>query len=587
MLTLTHQNSGGPYLTITKDTVIVGKANNSSWTVSTCDMGGMSYRFSFTVLSGDNAIMVRFSDSPNANTYNSEAGYGVYTYYNNNSQLYYYNDPNGSFLTGKGKGNGTYSVGDLIEIEYSIADGCIKIYKNNTLVVAQKTKYRRYVQFVTSGSLSAESITINYSLNTSEAVNFKSFVTAIGKRISSTTSIPYNILKKLITCSNTNESRAISIKEACNICKQILNNLDIETNGYITEITQKDSLTILSKNSAIAILDRYISVYNWIDTIYTNDISILKSDTNYKVIIADETTNSATISATLVGGGSGGGGAYGCDGDKNASYTINVYSGAPGCDSQLYISYPNNSPFTLSASGGAQKDMASIKVGGNPTNNAVGTNGNNGKQISGKAPLKDGSTILGIKGNGGQGSGGVSVTAGGATGGKTFTNQKTSNGTTYWCDGYGATNEWSGDDLTFGGGGGQGGGNTASIYKDIRRRKGNNSHKGPTAATVVASTNAGTDNGKLGTVVIGGRGGYYSGSNWGTPQPTQEEQGRTGAGIGGYGGQRRFVTDAAASSNGGNGGNSGRITGRSNKYIYFIEWEYPTSDIPGGGFVPD
>lgn len=166
MLTLTHQNSGGPYLTITKDTVIVGKANNSSWTVSTCDMGGMSYRFSFTVLSGDNAIMIRFSDSSNADHYRSAEGYGVYTYYNNNSQLYYYNDPSGAFLTGKGKGNGTYSVGDLIEIEYSIADGCIKIYKNNTLIVAQKTKYRRYVQFVTSGSLSAESITINYSLNT-------------------------------------------------------------------------------------------------------------------------------------------------------------------------------------------------------------------------------------------------------------------------------------------------------------------------------------------------------------------------------------------------------------------------------------
>lgn len=581
MLVLTHQNSGGPYLTITKDTVIVGKANNSSWTVSTCDMGGMSYRFSFTVLSGDNAIMIRFSDSSNADTYRSEEGYGVYTYYTKNSQLYYYNDPSGSFLTGKGKGNGTYSVGDLIEIEYSIADGCIKIYKNNTLVVAQKTKYRRYVQFVTSGSLSAESITINYSLNTSEAVNFKSFVTAIGKRISSTTSIPYNILKKLITCSNTNESRAISIKEACNICKQILNNLDIETSGYITEITQKDSLTILSKNSAIAILDRYISVYNWIDIIYTNEIANLKSDTNYKVIVADETTNSATISATLVGGGSGGKGAYGCDGDKNASYTINVYGGAPGCASQLYISYPNDTPVTLSASGGAQQSRTSLKVGGDPTNNAAGTTGNNGQQISSNVIFKDGSTILGIKGNGGQGSGGVSVSN---NGGGTFTNQRTSNNITYWCEGEGATNKWSEDDLTFGGGGGQGGGNTASIYQDIRRKKGNNSHKGPTAATVVASTNAGTDNGKLGTVVIGGRGGYYSGSNWGTPQPTQEVQGRTGAGVGGYGGQRRFVTDAAASSNGGNGGNSGRITGHSDKYIYFIEWEYPTSDIPGGDF---
>lgn len=423
----------------------------------------------------------------------------------------------------------------------------------------------------------------------SEAVNFKSFVTAIGKRMSSTTPIPYNILKKLITCSNTNESRAISIKEACNICKQILNNLDIATNEYITEIAQKDSLAILSKNNAITILDRYISIYNWIDIIYTKDIGMLKSDTNYKVIIADETT-SATVSVTLVGGGSGGKGAYGCDGDKNASYTIRVYGGAPGCDSQLYISYPNGTQTSLFAPGGAQTNMTSLKVGGNPTNNAAGTTGGNGKQTSSNVTFRDGSTILGIKGNGGQGSGGVSVNAGGATGGKTFTNQ-TKSVTPYWCHGYGKTNEWSGDDLTFGGGGGQGGGNTASIYSggDIRRQKGNNSHSGPTAATVVASTNAGTDDGKLGTVVIGGRGGYYSGSNWGTPQPSQEELGRTGAGIGGYGGQRRFVTDQATSSNGGNGGNSGRITGISGKYIYFIEWEYPTSNIPGGGagFVPD
>ena len=112
------------------------------------------------------------------------------------------------------------------------------------------------------------------------------------------------------------------------------------------------------------------------------------------------------------------------------------------------------------------------------------------------------------------------------------------------------------------------------IYKNIRR-KGNNSHKRPTAATVVASTNAGTDDGKLGTVVIGGRGGYYSGSNWGTPQPTQEAQGKTGAGVRGYAGQRRFVADQASSSCGGNGGNSGKISGQSNKYIYFIEWKYP------------
>ena len=382
MLTLTHQNSGGPYLTITENTVIVEKANNSYWTVSTCDMGGMSYRFSFTVLSGDNAIMIRFSDSSNADHYRSAEGYGVYTYYANNSQLYYYNDPSGAFLTGNGAGNGTYSVGDLIAIEYSIADGCIKIYKNNALIVSQKTKYRRYVQFVTSGGLSAASITINYSLNTSQAVNATSFAKYIAsccRYIGNTalSSEHQTDVTNFLLEGIAYPKAAINIKTAIRMINKL------RTKLKLSSILESSNQQILSVNAAKILISTYLP---------TSDIDSFTTFMKYYgaagkggaaavgrfIRIAPTTAYSALFTYSLIGGGGGGSGAICGDGDKNASYTVTSGRGGKGGESRIIL----NGSVVARAAGGNGGNAVSKKVGGNPSLATNGNSGNAGKTVT-------------------------------------------------------------------------------------------------------------------------------------------------------------------------------------------------------------
>ena len=463
MLTLTHQNSGGPYLTITKNTVVLGKANNSNWTVSTCDMGGMSYRFSFTVLSGDNAIMIRFSDSSNADHYRSAEGYGVYTYYANNSQLYYYNDPSGTFLTGNSAGNGTYSVGDLIEIEYSIADGCIKIYKNNTLVVAQKTKYRRYVQFVTSGGLSAESITINYSLNTSQAINATSFAKYIAsccRYIGNTalSSEHQTDVTNFLLENITYPSAAINIKTAIKMINKLRTKLKLST---IPVISVGSNQQILSVNTAKILIFTYLP---------TSDIDSFTTFMKYYgtagkggaaavgrfIRIAPTTASAVSLSFTLIGGGGGGSGAICGDGDKNASYTVKSGAGGKGGESKISL----NGSVIKTAAGEYGGDGVSKKVGGNPS---LATNGNSGKAgttVNSTLSIPAVAEILIAIGGGGGGGGGAGCSAGGNTGSKTFTGRRGGDATTFdgtTTSGIGGkggnssptVNEWSSDDGTW------------------------------------------------------------------------------------------------------------------------------------------
>ena len=405
----------------------------------------------------------------------------------------------------------------------------------------------------------------------SEAINLKSFLTEIGKRINS--NISYNLIKKLLRQTpyiTMNDKKLLSIKDACNICIKVIENLGVSTVPII-QINQKNSLQALSKNTAIAILNRYISVYTW-KVLRANKIDGLQSNINYKILIDDNSAISIPATITLIGGGSGGSGGYGLDGNKDASYTMNLYAGAPGAASELYISYlsiDNLSAVHVTAAGGAQKSMITKKVGGDPTVNSAGANGNNGSTNTWTGNLYDGCTLLAIKGNGGQGSGGIGISS---SGGGTYTNQKT-NGVTYWCDGYGAKNDWSSDDMTFGGGGGEGGGNCSPTYDSVRKAIGKNNYAGQvTSSVVVNPTAASTDNGQLGYTVLGGTGGYYNGSTWGTTHSSKSAAGLSSAGAGGKGGCVKFVTDASAMGGGGNGGNSGKVTSDSLQcYIYFIQ----------------
>lgn len=546
MLTLTHQNSGGPYLTITENTVIVGKANNSYWTVSTCDMGGMSYRFSFTVLSGDNAIMIRFSDSSNADHYRSEEGYGVYTYYANNSQLYYYNDPNGTFVTGNSAENGTYSVGDLIAIEYSIADGCIKIYKNNTLVVSQKTKYRRYVQFATSGGLSAASITINYSLNTSQAVNATSFAKYIASccRYIGNTALSFEHqtdVTKFLLEGIAYPKAAINIKTAIRMINRLRTKLKLPT------ISESSKRQILSVNTAKILISTYLP---------TSDIDSFTTLMKYYgtagrggaaavgrfIRIAPTTASSSSFTYILIGGGGGGSGAICGDGDKNASYTVKSGAGGKGGESRISL----NGSIVTKAAGGNGGSAVSKKVGGNPSLATNGNSGNNGTTITHTFPIPAVAEILIAIGGGGGGGGGAGCSAGGSTGSKTFTavtggNAKTFDGTTTSnIGGKGGTcsstvNEWSNDDGVFAGGGG-GGGIVGAIginrYSDNANRCG--------TKTSAAS----------GDTYLGGKGGYCAS---GGANPTNS----TDFGAGGNYGKAAIQTDVWCAANGGNGGNGG------------------------------
>ena len=558
MLVLTHQNSGGPYLTITKNTVIVGKANNSSWTVSTCDMGGMSYRFSFTVLSGDNAIMIRFSDSPNADHYRSEEGYGVYTYYANNSQLYYYNDPSGTFLTGNGAGNGTYSVGDLIAIEYSIADGCIKIYKNNTLIVSQKTKYRRYVQFVTSGGLSAASITINYSLNTSQAVNATSFAKYIASccRYIGNTALSSqhqtdvtNFLLEGIAYPKS----AINIKTA----KRIINRL--RTKLKLSTISEGSNQQILSVNTAKILIATYLP---------TSDIDSFTTFMKYYgtagkggaaavgrfIRIAPTTASSALFTYTLIGGGGGGSGAICGDGDKNASYTVQSGAGGKGGESRISL----NGSVKKTAAGGNGGSAVSKKVGGNPSLATNGNSGSTGATVTSNFSIPPVAEILIAIGGGGGGGGGAGCSAGGSTGSKTFTGANGGNATTFdgtVTSGIGGNggnssstvNEWYKDDGVFagaGGGGGIVGAKGTGSYSDNANRCGT---KTPAAS---------------GDTYLGGRGGYCAS---GGANPTNS----TAFGAGGNYGKAGIQTDVWCAANGGNGGNGGG----------FKVFDYPAANI--------
>lgn len=566
MLVLTHQNSGGPYLTITKDTVIVGKANNNSWTVSTCDMEGMSYRFSFTVLSGENAIMIRFSDSPNADNYRSEEGYGVYTYYANNSQLYYYNDPNGSFLTGKGKGNGTYSVGDLIEIEYSIADGCIKIYKNNTLVVAQKTKYRRYVQFVTSGSLSAESITINYSLNTSQAVNATSFAKYIA---SCCRYIGNTALNSQHQTDVTNfllegiayPKAAINIRTAIRMINRLRTKLKLST------VSEGSNRQILSVNTAKILISTYLP---------TSDIDSFTTFMKYYgtagkggaaavgrfIRIAPTTASYVLLDYTLIGGGGGGSGAICGDGDKNASYTVTSGRGGKGGESRISL----NGLIKAKAAGGNGGSAVSKKVGGNPSLAQNGNSGTVGKTLTGNLSIPAVAEILIAIGGGGGGGGGAGCSAGGSTGSKTFTAGYGGNATTF----YGTTtsniggkggsssstvNEWSNDDGVFAGGGGGGG---------IAGPKGTNSYS-DNANRCGTKTSAAS-----GDTYLGGRGGYCASGGANTTNSRDY-------GAGGNGGKAGIQTDVWCAANGGNGGNGGGFKISSNSTAANILMFYKSS----------
>lgn len=545
MLTLTHQNSGGPYLTITKNTVIVGKANNSNWTVSTCDMGGMSYRFSFTVLSGDNAIMIRFSDSSNADHYRSAEGYGVYTYYANNNQLYYYSDPNRTFVTGQSGGNGTYSVGDLIEIEYSIGDECIKIYKNNTLIVSQKTIYRRYVQFVTSGSLSAESITINYSLNTSQAVNATSFAKYIAsccRYIGNTalSSQHQTDVSNFLLEDITYPSAAISIKTA----RKMLNKLKVKLE--LPTISEGSNQQILNVNTAKALISIYLP---------TSSIDSFTTFMNYYgtagkggaaavgrfIRIAPTTASAVSLSFTLIGGGGGGSGAICGDGDKNASYTVKSGQGGKGGESKIIS---NNGSFV--ASGGNGGSAVSKKVGGNPSLAQNGNSGTVGKTLTGNLSIPAVAEILIAIGGGGGGGGGAGCSAGGSTGSKTFTGANGGNATTFSgtvTSGIGGkggnssstVNEWYKDDGVFagaGGGGGIVGANGIGSYSDNANRCGT---KTPAAS---------------GDTYLGGRGGYCASGGANTTNSTA-------FGAGGNGGKAGIQTDVWCAANGGNGGNGG------------------------------
>lgn len=545
MLTLTHQNSGGPYLTITKNTVIVGKANNSNWTVSTCDMGGMSYRFSFTVLSGDNAIMIRFSDSSNADHYRSAEGYGVYTYYANNNQLYYYSDPNRTFVTGQSGGNGTYSVGDLIEIEYSIGDECIKIYKNNTLIVSQKTIYRRYVQFVTSGSLSAESITINYSLNTSQAVNATSFAKYIAsccRYIGNTalSSQHQTDVSNFLLEDITYPSAAISIKTA----RKMLNKLKVKLE--LPTISEGSNQQILNVNTAKALISIYLP---------TSSIDSFTTFMNYYgtagkggaaavgrfIRIAPTTASAVSLSFTLIGGGGGGSGAICGDGDKNASYTVKSGQGGKGGESKIIS---NNGSFV--ASGGNGGSAVSKKVGGNPSLAQNGNSGTVGKTLTGNLSIPAVAEILIAIGGGGGGGGGAGCSAGGSTGSKTFTGANGGNATTFSgtvTSGIGGkggnssstVNEWYKDDGVFagaGGGGGIVGANGTGSYSDNANRCGT---KTPAAS---------------GDTYLGGRGGYCASGGANTTNSTA-------FGAGGNGGKAGIQTDVWCAANGGNGGNGG------------------------------
>lgn len=549
MLVLTHQNSGGPYLTITKNTVIVGKANNGKWTVSTCDMGGMSYRFSFTVLSGDNAIMIRFSDSSNADHYRSEEGYGVYTYYANNSQLYYYNDPSGAFLTGNGAGNGTYSVGDLIAIEYSIADGCIKIYKNNTLIVSQKTKYRRYVQFVTSGGLSAESITVNYSLNTSYAVNATSFAKYIAsccRYIGNTalTSPHQTDVTNFLLEGIAYPKAAINIRTAIIMINKLRAKLKLST------VLEGLNRQILSVNTAKALISTYLP---------TSDIDSFTTFRSYYgsgkgggaaavgrfIRIAPATASSVQLKYILIGGGGGGSGAICGDGDKNASYTVKSGAGGKGGESRISL----NGSVVTRAAGGNGGAAISKKVGGNPSLATNGNSGSAGTTVNATLSIPAVAEILIAIGGGGGGGGGAGCSAGGSTGSKTFTAATGGNATTF--DGTttsniggkggsssSTVNEWSNDDGVFAGGGG-GGGIVGAIginrYSDNANRCGT---KTPAAS---------------GDTYLGGRGGYCASGGANSTNSLS-------FGNGGNGGKAGIQTDVWCAANGGNGGNGGGFT---------------------------
>ena len=371
----------------------------------------------------------------------------------------------------------------------------------------------------------------------SQAVNYRSFMNALGNRIG----VDSQYLHKFIySSSNSDYSRLLSVKEAITICENFLSKMDISRSN-ITTPTNRNSLNPLSVNTAKQILDKYISCFTWTVAFDTNDIGLLNTGVTYKTIVKDPVERTTTFSVTATGGGAGGGGAATLSGNKNSNYSIVYYQGYAGSASTLYV----NETAVVSGAGGASLGSTTYSnIGKNPSSYTDGKRGSDGSSSTANVTIGDGWYVRGVKGAGGDGSGGIAISSSSTS---TYTNSR--NGV--------ADNNWTGERTTAAGGGGSGGNSPNS--------PGSSDMRGINWSNVVATK--GEQHQAIGTISKGGKGGYNSNSSTGGILPGEPEDiaGRSGR-VGGY----KFTAEKNSNSNGGNGGNSGTITGTSSVNIIYL-----------------
>lgn len=372
----------------------------------------------------------------------------------------------------------------------------------------------------------------------SQAVNYRSFMNALGNRIG----VDSQYLHKFILASSNEYGRALRVREAVNICVTFMQKMQLgsELSDKLGGIVIPAEYGILSVNTAKQILDKYISCFNWTVAFDTPNLGDINSGIKYRTIIKDPVATSTTFDVTVVGGGAGGSGGATLDGNKDTNFSVTINQGYAGTGSYLQI----NQQDSVYAAGGTQQAQEKYNsVGANPVGYKDGKTGYNGETVTATITLNDGYFIEGVKGAGGDGSGGIAINSSSSS---SYANSR--NGVN--------ANSWTGDQTTTAGGGGSGGNSTSS--------PGTSDMRGPKWTNVVAT--AGEQITAIGVASKGGTGGYNSNSSTGVTQPAQAD----GAGLGGTGGKHKRATDSNCTSNGGNGGNSGAINGTSSVNIIYL-----------------
>lgn len=416
-------------------------------------------------------------------------------------------------------------------------------------------------------------------MSKSLAVNLKSFVDTIVSRCRYTTGTDLETRHKqqlfnyLVGKSISLLKNVINIKTAINILKKFYELVDYENyfNAIDFDIAAKDSMRVLSSNTAKALLNRVLPMDSIMLTRFSSPTRIFEffdgvSAPNYfkkgyiKFKIPYETNTTFNLNGTLYGGGGGGSGGAAVDGNKDSKYKWNTGAGANGNESLIRVITETETTVLASAAGGAGGAKKSGTVGENPNGAASGNDGANGEEVPISLVIPTNTVIQICIGAGGGGGGGIGVSASTSS-----TYSATAGGYTNGGAGKEA-NSFTGDDHVAGGGGGSGG---WGYWSDLdlennpdtmpAGKKGATYSSGPkNGGTVYEATTGETS---FGNKARGGKGGYISGvgensTKYSQPSITSIKR---YAGVGGRGGSAKNSVDVWTCANGGDGGNAGGL----------------------------